>query len=183
MDLEQQALDYIRRYVLYGFYTPAGVERIVGEDVLSGAMPWKRLRALVKAEFARQRAEAEHWPAVTDCDRLDQVFGALSRAGILSLHNAGMTQSECLTEVREWYREAGGEESGIAGYCFYHRQDLDHVLETGDLYLSFGDTDGDDSRGTQRSGSGSAWRFRQKGSMSTGQARSGTSWWSGSSTG
>jgi hypothetical protein len=43
--------------------------------------PCKRLRELVKAEVARQKAEPKSWPAVTDCDPLDQAFAALEAAG------------------------------------------------------------------------------------------------------
>jgi hypothetical protein len=70
-DVERTAREYIERYVRYGFYRPAEVERIVGEDVLGGEVPRQRVRELVKAAVARQKAEQESWPEVTDCDRLD----------------------------------------------------------------------------------------------------------------
>src|SRR5690348_10309272 len=120
MDLEGQGIEYIQRYVRYGFYRPTEVERIVGEDMLGGKVPRKRLRELVKAEVARHQGEQKSWPAVTDCDRLDKAFAALRAEGILAIHNAGMTPSEGIGEMCEQYHAAGGELSGIVGYCFYH---------------------------------------------------------------
>src|SRR5687768_5404214 len=94
--VEKQALDYIRRYVRYGFYTLTEIERIVGEDVFNGAIPRPRLRELIEAEAAKLRAEQASWPEVTDCDRLDTVFDSLTADGILALQNAGCTLSEGL---------------------------------------------------------------------------------------
>jgi hypothetical protein len=104
---------------------------------------------LVKAEVARQKAEQKSWPDVTDCDRLDQAFAALEAEGILTIHNAGYTPSEGITEVCGRYRAAGGAASGIVGYCFYHRQDMEYALKYHKLGLAYGDIDGDDRRGAE----------------------------------
>jgi hypothetical protein len=144
VEVEQQALEYIEWYVRY-----AEVEQIVGEDMFSGAIPRKRLRELVKAEVARQKAEQKSWPEVTDCDRLDQAFAALEAEGILAIHNAGMTPSEGIAEMSEQYHAAGGAVSGIVGYCFYHRQDMEYALKYHKLGLAYGDIDGDDHRGVE----------------------------------
>src|SRR5262245_35182424 len=94
VNAEQMAGEYIERYVRYGFYRPAEIERIVGDDVLGGEIPRERLRELVKAEMTRLKAEQESWPNVTDCDRLDRAFAALRAENILAIHNAGLTFSE-----------------------------------------------------------------------------------------
>jgi len=146
---EQTAREYIERYVRYGFYRPAEVERIVGEDVLGGEVPPKRVRELVKAEVARQKAEQKTWPEVTDCDRLDQAFAALREEDILAIHNAGMTPSEGVDEMSEQYHAAGGKKSGIVGYCFYHRQDMEYALKHRTLGLAYGAVDGDAERGVE----------------------------------
>ncbi|MGL4511466.1 MAG: DUF6891 domain-containing protein [Lacipirellulaceae bacterium] len=148
-DAEETAREYVERYVRYGFYRPADVEEIVGDDVLGGELPRTRVRALVKAEVARQKAEQESWPEVTDCDRLDQAFAALRAEGILPVHNAGMTPSEGIAEMSEQYHAAGGKKSGIVGYCFYHRQDMEEALKYHRLGIAYGDIDGDDRRGEE----------------------------------
>ena len=148
-DAEATAREYIERYVRYGFYRPGEVERIVGDDVLGGEVPRKRVRELVEAEVAQQKAEQEAWPAVTDCDRLDRAFAALRSDGVLAIHNAGMTPSEGIDEVSEQYRAAGGKKSGIVGYCFYHRQDMEYALKHRALGLAYGAIDGDAVRGAE----------------------------------
>src|SRR5262245_63322817 len=136
MDIEAQALEYIRRYVRYGFYSPAEVARIVGRDVFAEAIPRTRVRELVESEVTRLRTEQPSWPAVTDCDRLDQAFASLQAEEILALHNAGLTPSEGIDEMSERYYAAGGAASGIIGYCFYHRQDMEYALNDGELGLA-----------------------------------------------
>ncbi len=149
VEIEQQALEYIQRYVRYGFYQAVDVERIVGEDVFSGAIPRKQLRKMVKAEMVRQLAEQKSWPTVTDCDRLDRAFTSLESDGILALHNAGLTPSEGIDEVSERYHESGGTASGIVGYCFYHGQDIENALEHGELSVAFGEINGDSRKGVE----------------------------------
>lgn len=146
---EWTAQDWIERYVRYGFYRPTEIERIVGDDVLGGELSRRRIRELIRAEVARQAAEQAAWPAVTDCDRLDRAFDALRARGILAIHNAGYTASEGVAEMSERYHAAGGPESGIVGYCFYHRQDMEYALEHRTLGLAYGDIDGDTARGAE----------------------------------
>ena len=148
-DAEATAREYIELYVRYGFYRPAEVVEIVGEDVLGGELPGKRIGELVKAEVARQRAEQESWPEVTDCDRLDRAFVALRSQGVLGIHNAGYTPSEGIAEMSEQYHVAGGVRSGIVGYCFYHRQSMEKAIKYGTLRLAYGDIDGDPGRGVE----------------------------------
>ena len=148
METEQLAHDLIARYVRYG-YRFAEIERIVDQDVFEGEAPRKRLRGWIKAAVALQRAEQESWPAVTDCDRLDQAFDALRAGRILAIHDAGYTPSECIAEMSEQYRAGGGESSGVVGYCCYHRQDMDYALLCDKLGVAYVDIKGDDRQGAE----------------------------------
>ena len=149
MGEEAQTVEYIQRYVQSGFYTPDEVERIVGQDVFDGKLNAKWLRTAIEQAYSQKRAEEAMWPTETDCDRLDAVFETLERRGIIALQNAGYTQSDGLSDVSEVYNEAGGEESEFDGYCFYHGQDLERVIESGNLYLGFGAADGNDDKGAE----------------------------------
>jgi hypothetical protein len=146
---EAKAAGYVHRYVRSGFYTPTEIEEIVGQDIFDGRLPAESLQAIIAQAYAQKQAEEVTWPDVTDCDRLDAVFETLEEQGIIALQNAGYTQSDGLSDMSEIYFEAGGEESGFTGYCFYHGQDLERVVDSGSLYLTFGATDGDDTRGTE----------------------------------
>jgi hypothetical protein len=146
---EAEAAEYVHRYVRSGFYVADEIEQIVGEDVFSGRIGVATLRALIAQAFAQKRAEEATWPDVTDCDRIDAVFEKLEEQGVIALQNAGYTQSDGLSDVAEVYNESGAEESGFDGYCFYHGQDLEGVIESGELHLAFGAADGSDEKGVE----------------------------------
>jgi hypothetical protein len=145
---EEHALQRIRHYVWSGFYSSQDIEEILYDDAIEPNqidMDW--WRACIDQEFAAKLEQQLEWPEKTDCDRLDEVFAALERLGIIALQNAGYTQSDGMEDVSEAWRSRGGENSGIVGYCFYHGQDLERVVKGESLHLTFGDIHGDDAKG------------------------------------
>ena len=91
--LEQTSDDmraHIRRKTAGGFDSPEDIARSAVEafsdaqkpEVL-GPIAERLTREAVEAHLAAQ----EQWPAVTDCDLLDQAFGELERAGVVSRQN------------------------------------------------------------------------------------------------
>ena len=146
---EVQCRELIRTRAWGGFDTPAEVAGRVSEwladdeiDVGDADVPgW------IDEAFADHREAQADWPAETDCDRLDATFATLQRQGVLCLQDAGYTQEDGQSEVAEAYVAAGGESSGIVGFCFYHGQDLERVVDGDDLFLAFGDVDGDETAG------------------------------------
>ena len=152
MNEEQKALamECVREYVWSGFYDPDEIVEMIDEAAFRpGEIVHDWLRSQIERAFREKQAEEASWPAESDCDRLDRVFASLGGDGILSLQNAGYTQSDGLDDVAQFYQEAGGEQSGIVGYCFYHGQDLERVMKRGDLYLAFGDVGRDDEKGAE----------------------------------
>ncbi len=150
MDKAALAIESLRQYVWSGFFDANEIVEMIDEAVFRpGEIDHSWLRVQIEEEFRKKRAAEPTWPAVTDCDRLDQVFDSLERQGILSLQNAGYTQDNGIDDVTQLYYEAGGEQSDIVGYCFYHGQDLERVMEDGDLGLTFGDILGGDEEGVE----------------------------------
>jgi hypothetical protein len=150
VDERSEVLESIRRYVWSGLYDPEEVTIILAEAWYEpGQIDEAWLRAEVEKEVARKRAEEATWPTTTDCDRLDRAFATLGAQGIIVEQDTGLTKSDGIEDVTEAYEDAGGEESGIVGYCFYHGQDLDQVMRSGDLWLAFGDFLGDNERGVE----------------------------------
>lgn len=137
--------DCIRPNVWGGFETRDGVyeaaETFLGESELTGAD-----KAWIKTEIERQWAEKKKaeatWPEKTDDDRLDAVFQALDKSGILALHNAGNTQSDARSDAGEAWHARGGPKSGLRGFVFYHGQDLERVIDDGQLYVGYGVVEG-----------------------------------------
>ncbi|MDP9991554.1 bifunctional non-homologous end joining protein LigD [Variovorax boronicumulans] len=69
--------------------------------------------------------------------RIDEVFNALTKAGLVTLQDAGQTQSDGFSDCSEAFRERGGKAAGVHGFCFYTRQDLNRAKSTSQLSLAF----------------------------------------------
>jgi hypothetical protein len=91
-------------------------------------------REAIDAHLAAQ----EHWPAVTDCDRLDRAFEELGRAGIVSRHHVACDGPSEHAEIRDEIAAAreGGLE--VRGYTVYDFLDAEFATEGWPLYLYYG---------------------------------------------
>lgn len=69
--------------------------------------------------------------------KLDLVFDALTKAGLIALQNAGTTQDDGFSDCSEEFQSRGGKRSGLHGFCFYTRQDRDRAKRTSYLSLAF----------------------------------------------
>jgi hypothetical protein len=144
-DQESLQKDCIRPYVWGGFETRDGVyeaaETHLGEPELTDAdKVW--IKAEIEREWAEKKKAEATWPEKTDFERLDAVFQALDKSGILALHNAGNTQSDSRSDAGQAWHERGGPKSGIRGFIFYHGQDLERVIKNGELYIGYGVVEG-----------------------------------------
>ena len=140
-DQESLRKDCIHPYVWGGFETREGVyeaaETFLGEPELSDAdKTW--IKAEIEQQWTEKKKAEASWPATTDYDRLDTVFQALDKSEILALHNAGNTQSDARSDAGEAWHARGGPKSGIRGFIFYHGQDLERVINDGQLYIGYG---------------------------------------------
>lgn len=127
------------RFVRGGFLRPHRIRALLMEETHDPGEiePWAAAAAVGTA-IATVREEQRGWPAETDCDRLDRVFADLQAQGIITLQNAGYTQSDGYDDVREVH--ARGPE-GHVGYCFFHGQDLERAVAGAGLHLAFGPID------------------------------------------
>lgn len=69
--------------------------------------------------------------------RIDGVFEGLAKAGLVTLQDAGQTQSDGFSDCAEAFQARGGEAAGVHGFCFYTRQDLNRAKRTSQLSLAF----------------------------------------------
>lgn len=102
-----------------------------------------RLASLVRAVRDAHHAELATLPPSDHFQRLARAFDALSRDGVVALHAAGTTQSDGFDDASEVAHALADEgRPRPVGYVFYHRQDLDAVVEGHGLHLAFGSFDG-----------------------------------------
>ncbi len=141
MALPDEVILEIRTLVRGGFEDEDDIFAIIAEDTfdLSG-QERDDARQEIERLWAEHEAEKATWPAVTDCDRLDDAFRSLSGMGIICLQNAGLTQSDGYQD----FREALGRHPNpveVQGYCFFHGQDLARAVNGHGLYMAFGPSD------------------------------------------
>jgi hypothetical protein len=140
-DQDSLRKDCIHPFVWGGFETRDGVyeaaETHLGEPEITDAdKAW--IKAEIEREWAEKKKAEATWPEKTDFDKLDAVFQALDKSGILALHNAGNTQSDARSDAGQAWHDRGEEKSGLRGFIFYHSQDVEHVLQDGQLCIGFG---------------------------------------------
>ena len=136
MNAKNYSRDALRIWIHSGWYTPEQVNLML-HDVIEDSDDEQALREFIRAEFEMRDSDEETWPNETDCDRLDRAFAAISSQGIVALQNAGYTTSDGHEEVGDVL--APHPRGTFKGYCFYHGQDLERVVNTGQLYVAFGD--------------------------------------------
>lgn len=138
MPLPPEVFVEIATFVRGGFEDRDSIVQAFLEDLYEpGELDETVVTRAIDEAIRKHEEQKQHWPAVTDCDRLDAVFDALNRQGIIALHNAGYTQSDSHEDVAQAHAEHPAP-SSVMGYCFYHGQDLERVLRGDGLLLSFG---------------------------------------------
>jgi hypothetical protein len=141
MPLSPETLREIDGLVRGGFEERARIIEMLCEEMYApGELDEAEVVAAVDAAFASLARDKASWPAITDCDRLDQAFAALNARGIIALQNAGYTQSDGHDDVMQSYDEHS-DRGHVVGYCFYHGQDLERAVHGEGLYLAFGPID------------------------------------------
>jgi hypothetical protein len=152
--LSPETKEEITMLVRAGVYDRETLQSIFCEEMYApGELDPGEVSHAIDTALMDLAAEKENWPAVTDCDLLDQAFEALNERGIVALQNAGNTQSDGYEDVRQAYKESADPER-ILGYCFYHGQDLERAVRGGGLFLAFGPIDPKDeeARGAEIGG-------------------------------
>jgi hypothetical protein len=145
---KEEARESIRHYVWSGFYSADEIAEIICEELFDPETIDKSwATAQIAAEFDKKRLDEQTWQHPTDCERLDAVFAELQQKKIITLQNAGYTQSDGLSDVTERWKDVGADKSDIIGYCFFHGQDLERAVAGDGLMLTFGDILGADEKG------------------------------------
>ena len=139
--LDEETNDAIAVLTRSGFYDRETIMEIVCQEMFGpGEVDEAAVGKAIDAEMRALAAERATWPEVTDCDRLDEAFGALNARNIIALQNAGYTQSDGYDDFQEAYARHP-KKASVIGYCFYHGQDLERAVRGEGLWLAFGPVD------------------------------------------
>jgi hypothetical protein len=137
---------YIRDRVAGGFLDANEVEEAAcdcfTDDLADAQLDPAMLKRIAGVEtdkaFAAQIDAQRQWPAVTDCDRLDQAFADLDRSGIVARQNFSCCGNCGHVEIGDEVADAEEAGTRVVGYTFFHWQGTDGAVETGNLYLHYG---------------------------------------------
>jgi len=142
-DIDEHVAKTVRGWVWSGFYSRLQVKEMA-RDIVEDPSQEDATDFFINAECGAKRKAERTWPAETDCDRLDRAWETLRTSGVVALQNAGYTMSDGHHEV-DLAAEAHSPDQ-LRGYAFYHGQDLERAVESGDLYIAFGSLDDNKER-------------------------------------
>jgi hypothetical protein len=134
--------EFIRVQIAAGYSAASDVVDDAVEVFIDAASNTTALRVaattLAERALAGHVAEQETWPAVTDCDRLDDAFAELDRAGIVARQHFSCCGTCGATEIHDEMEQAEKAGLPVRGFTFFHVQDTEHAVGGEWLYLSYG---------------------------------------------
>lgn len=110
---------------------------VVEDEALGSEISDDWVRENVRREYEKHLSESKSWQHPTDTERLHKVFDELSSQHIVALHNAGYTTSDAIYDVQEVCKDIEDAGTHPVGYCYYHGQDMERVIEDGNLLIGF----------------------------------------------
>lgn len=147
-NLQQEVKDTILRDVAGGFVEDEQEMFDNITDMFYGeTLDEAWVKQEIAVQFAAKLKEQATWPEETDVDRLMAAFDELNEQGIIALHNAGYTRQDGESDVWDLHHQLKEDGVDSIGYCFYHAQDLERVIDGQQLYLAFGAFEAGDAAG------------------------------------
>ncbi len=147
--MNEDIREVIWNEVWFGFNPKERIISILDDNFSYDELPDEReLNKEIERVLALKQEHERTWVPKEESDffKLSRAFDNLHQSGIIAVHNAGYTQSDCLDTVSEILEQVNQE--GIIGYCFYHEQDIEKLipestsveinLPEGNLLLGFG---------------------------------------------
>ncbi|BAU53038.1 DUF6891 domain-containing protein [Mucilaginibacter gotjawali] len=145
--LKNNIVHEIKLDVKSGFFSAEETLDRVKEVFDGDSLDEQWIVSKINRTYAQAFNAQVQWPTVTAFDRLAKAFDKLNQNHIIALHNQGMTKEDGVDDCTELHNKLKKKGIRTRGYCFYHGQDLDRVIEDKNLYLAFGDFDDNDRKG------------------------------------
>ncbi len=138
--------DFIELHVIEGYLGPDElVEKTIIEfqDDIAREQLLPVAQKLVYQRIVKRYLEEINWVSPTDCERLDRAFIELNNMGILAKQNFSCCNSCGHKRIERALKNSSKKGRGktIWGYAFFHWQDTDTAVATGELNITFGAVD------------------------------------------
>ncbi len=127
-----------------GFYDKEEIFRNIEDYLYEIPFDQDWTRKQIDSAYADRLKVQATWSAVTDFDKLVQAFDILNSSGIIALHNAGMTKQDGEGDSEEIHVDLLKKGIKTKGFCYYHWQDVERVVDDNHLYIGFGDFNNSD---------------------------------------
>lgn len=142
MKLRRKMLtDFVELHVIEGYLGP---DELVEKTILEfqDDIPREQLlpvaQKLVYQRIVKRYLEEINWVSPTDCERIDRAFLELNQMGIVAKQNFSCCNNCGHKRIERAVRKAGKK---AWGYAFFHAQDTDAAVATGELNITFGAVD------------------------------------------
>ena len=137
--LQTDILQQINTLIKSGFYEKDEVFNSVEEYLYEIPYDKEWTKSKIENIYSARVKEQENWQKETDFDKITQAFDKLNSTGIISLHNAGVTRQDGEGDCEEIYEDLKLKGITAKGFCYYHWQDIERVVDDGNLFIGFGD--------------------------------------------
>jgi hypothetical protein len=141
---KRDVIEQIEVYIKSGFYDKEEVFTNVENYLYEIPFDHDWAKQQIDKAYSDRLKEQSIWPPVTDFDKLVQAFDNLNSAGIVALHNAGMTKQDGEGDSEEVHEDLLKKGIKTKGFCYYHWQDIERVVDDTHLYIGFGDFNNND---------------------------------------
>jgi hypothetical protein len=141
---KKDILEQIDVLVRSGFYDDDEIFTSIDEYLYEIPFDHNWTKEKIHKAYSDRVKEQASWPAITDFDKLVQAFDKLNSSGIIALHNAGVTKQDGEEDCKEIHDELLKKGVSTKGFCYYHWQDVERVVDDNHLLIGFGDFNNND---------------------------------------
>lgn len=127
--MDDEIKEIVWNEVWFGINPKEEIISIVFDNFLDDEAPDEfELEKEIDRVFGLKSKNEKSWKPREERDfyRLSCAFNNLHLDGIIAIHNAGYTQSDCFGSVEKVMKQV--DESKIKGYCFYSEQDIEGLI-------------------------------------------------------
>ncbi len=135
----EEATEQLEKDIQFGFENAEELFESISEmfyDDEDFDENWLKLE--IKQKLEQHQAESINWESPTDFERLVNAFDELNKSKIISLHKAGYTRQDSISDCLEILSELKENQVSVKGYCYYHTQDLERAIGDEEmLYIGY----------------------------------------------
>ena len=134
----------IQLLIKSGFYSDEDIFEIIDDEFIE-----ENIKEDLILELLSQNKEkiGEINEDSDDFTSLKNAFLDLTKENIISIHNAGYDIEEGIQDAFELFVHLRNNKYSPVGFCFYSFEDIENLLEEGNLSIAFGDFEYDEEKG------------------------------------